>query len=354
VVGFVAVLLVAAGACASGPDRSAVIGALTDQTIVPAYQASAREMDVLYGALEELCRSRSTSTLDGARRAWRSARAAWLRTRATPFGPSASRRSVTLIDWMSVDREGIERLANGATAVDAEAVREILGSNQRGLGAVEQLLFDPDAPQKVSTSSNRCLYLVAMGRVLRDETAAIVEEWTVQRPSGAPYAAYLAGRAPISVEAGAAVADLVRAQVFLARSTVMQLAEAQGLREGTTAQGSAPGALASNQIADLRAQVEGMQRVYMGPAEDGSLGLTAIVAARSRDTDLRVRQAIDGSLAALDGIEGPLRDAVAQRPDQVRRAYDGLTELNRVLGADLVGLLNVSVGFSDTDGDSSR
>ena len=62
----------------------------------------------------------------------------------------------------------------------------------------------------------------------------------------------------------------------------------------------------------------------------------------------------ENSLEAIEAVEMPLRVALDQRPGQVREVYDRLVELQRTLSTEVVSLLGVSVGFSDTDGDSLR
>ncbi|MCY4113791.1 MAG: imelysin family protein [Chloroflexi bacterium] len=348
------VLLVGCGEGA--PDDSEVLISLTDQVIVPTYQAAGAAATDLETALEALCAAPSDSTLRSAYQAWRDARGAWLRSAAMAFGPVADRRSGGLIDWSPIDPARIERMLAENPATTEDAVRNTLASTQRGFGAIEYIVFDPDAVSRLSDSASaRCEYLRALGGVIASETGAIVEEWTVSRNGGPAYRDFLTGRSSSSMLESAAVAEVVRTQVFLIRTlTDLQLAAALGLRGDGPDLAAIPGGAGGNGLADLRATVLGMRDVYLGDADNDGLGVSHLVTPLSTAADERMRSQFEDALMAVDAVEGPLRDAVVDRPAQVRAVYDRVMELRRTLNTEVVSLLGVAVGFSDTDGDSMR
>ena len=118
----------------AAPGREEVLVALTDTVIVPGYRAAAEGMNELRAALDGLCAAPAADGLAAARIAWRDARAGWLRTQATWFGPVMERRSRSLVDWSPVDAPRIEETLAGRDAISPEVVREFLGASQRGLG----------------------------------------------------------------------------------------------------------------------------------------------------------------------------------------------------------------------------
>ena len=133
----------------------------------------------------------------------------------------------------------------------------------------------------------------------------------------------------------------------------MRLAPVLGLRGDGPDLSAVPGDAADNGLQDLRQEVLGMQAVYEGSGQD-AIGVSALVQPLSEETDLRLRQQFDAAIAAIDGVEGPLRIAALERPAQVRGVYDRLSDVQRTISVEVVSLLGVSVGFSDTDGDSLR
>lgn len=333
-------------ACGSGaPSESDVLASLADGVVVPRYEALAESTAALDGALADLCASPSDAALGAARDAWRRVGAAWAQSEASGVGPVMDRRSGGLIAWPVVQPERIETLVAERPDLTAEAARSEISSTQRGLGGVEHALFAPDAGDALTPGSARCAYLLAVAGAAAAEAAAIRGEWTA-------YKDVFAGRSGGALSASDSVAELVRTQVFLIRTIVdMRLAGALGLR-GEPDPSAIPGGAAMNALADLRNQIEGMRAVYQGA--EGGLGLSALIAPLSGGADERMRERFAASLAALDAVGGGLRSAAAERSPEALAVHEALTALQTTLSTEVVSLLGVAVGFSDTDGDSLR
>ena len=354
---FTAALLIASLACGpDGPGEEAVLASLTDLVIVPGYQELAAESGNLRSALEQLCSARDEESLARARQTWRDVRRVTSRSEPTWFGPFMDRRSEGLVTWPVVEPDRIESMLSERPGLSDDDVRYTLASSQRGLGAVEHLVFGDDALALLSETPSRCDYLVTLGRVIDDEITGVLNEWTVKRDGGeGSYSGYFSGRASSSLITKTAVAELVRTQVFLVRTIVdMRLASALGLREDGQDLSQIPGALGHNALADLRNQVLGLRDMYEGHASEEGLGISDIVRPQSESTDDRMREHFAAAMSAIDAVEGPLKTAILERPEQVKAVYDRLDELQVTLNTEVVSQLAVAVGFSDTDGDSLR
>ena len=348
---------------AAAPGREEVLVALTDTVIVPGYRAAAEEMNELRAALDGLCAAPSAEGLAAARIAWRDARAGWLRTQATWFGPVMERRSRSLVDWSPVDAPRIEETLAGRDAISPEVVREFLGASQRGLGAMEYILFaspggDGDDGAILDAldgaASVRCQYLTALGAVAAAEVDAALGDWMGDNPEGKAYAGYFNGTASSSLLGKAAVDELVRTSVFLTRSIAdMRLGKALGQASGAVGGGPEPAALRAgpghNTAADFRSQVLGMQDIYQGGA--GGPGLSGLVRGLSPEADERMQASFVAMLAAIGELPEPLPAAIRDNPEPARRAYQQVQDFQRTLNTEVVSLLGVSVGFADTDGD---
>ena len=341
-------LVAAAVACGpGGPDEAEVVVSITDGVMVPSYEALATETALLSDALDTLCAAPSDAALSDAQDAWRGAREAWARSEASGLGPVLDRRSTGVIAWAIVQPERIDVLLASGSAITADFVRNNISSTQRGLGGIEYVLFGEDAA--LGEDPARCAYLTAAGTVIADEAAALRDDWTA---GGSPYEDYFTGRADESLETSEAVAEVVRTQVFLIRTIVdMRLAGALGLR-GDADPTAIPGGAGLNALAELRQQAEGMRDVYQGVGEGH--GISALIVPLSEDADARVRSGFEASLAAIDAVDGPLREATAAGSPQAVAVYETLMALQDTLSTEIVSLLGVSVGFSDADGDSLR
>ena len=352
------VLLVLAGmvACtqAPPPTRQEVLASLADDLIVPRFQSVAAEMGELRDALDALCAHPTPDTLAPARTAWREARAPWLRSQSMWFGPVMQRRSRILVDWSPVDPERIEATLAKRESVSANDVREFFGSTQRGLGAIEYVIFGDDRAvlgPLDNTGGIRCQYLTALGRVAADEATAVSNEWNGEG-GGRDYASFFKGTASSALLERQAVDEAVRTSVFLTRSiNDMRLGKALGADGGQPDPSAIPGAGGHNAVADLRNQVLGMQDVYLGAGTDGAHGISALVRGVSEEADERMRGHFTAALAAIDGLQEPLQSTVVSDPEPARLAHRRMQELQRALNTEVVSLLGVTVGFADTDGD---
>ncbi len=357
-VGLVAALVLAlmVGCGEAQASEADVLISLTDEVILPGYKAAASELDEMRQTLETLCAAPSESALAEAREAWREARVTWSYTAAWGFGPLMDRRSLRQIDWFPVEPERIESMLAERPATIDEDVRNVLSSTQRGLGAIEYLLFDDAALARLSDqASPRCGYLTALGRVASSELGAVLQEWDVARDTRPPYKDFLTGRSSSSMLTSAAVAEVVRTQVFLARAIMdMKLGVVLGIRGDASDPAAYSDGPGENALEEIRAELQGMRDVYVGAGLDGSLGVSHLVAPLSSDADERMRGHFDAVLAALDAVEGSLGAAARDHPAQVQAVFDAMAELRRAINTEVVSLLGVAVGFSDTDGDSQR
>ena len=348
-------LLAMACASAAPPSRQDVISSLTDDLIVPRFQAVAAEMGELRDALHAMCADPNASTLAGARNSWREARAPWLRSQSMWFGPVMDRRSRILVDWSPVDPERIEATLAKRESVSASDVREFFGSTQRGLGAIEYVIFGEDGAVLESVKDAggiRCQYLIALGDVVADEMSGVLADWTGDGSAAGGYAGYFKGTAGVALIEQQAVDEVVRTSVFITRSiNDMRLGKALGADGGQPDPSAIPGGAGRNAIADLRNQVLGMQDTYLGAGANGSQGISALVRGVSEDADQRMRGHFTAALEAIDGLQEPLHATVVSDPEPARLAHRRMQELQRALNTEVVSLLGVTVGFADTDGD---
>ena len=337
------------------PSRSEVLVSATDTLIVPRFREVARRMGALQTSLNALCDSPLRERLDEARDAWRQARVPWMRSQAMWFGPVMDRRSRSYVDWAPIEPERIERMLEKRDSIDAEYLREFLASTQRGLGAVEYVLFEEDSAvlgKLGRENSIRCQYLVALGDLVAEETAGALADWTGDNADGLSYAEYFNGTADDSLIGKSALNELVRTSVFMSRTIAdMRLGKALGV-DGVTADPDALlGGSGDSMIADMRNQVLGMQDVYLGGHADSELGVSALARGLSEETDQRMRTAFENALQAIDELEEPLRETVQSDPQSALKAHAALKQMQLTLSTDIVSLLDVTVGFADTDGD---
>lgn len=347
-----------AGTRTATASKQEVLEALVENVLIPQQEAASLAFGNLAETTRNLCDEPSQDNLQAARQDWREARAAWMRLQGATFGPVEDHRARMRVDWFPVDPERIEKTLAKRETISALEVREFLSSTQQGLGALEYALFEDDATlldDLARADSLRCDYIVALAEVAADEMTGVVLAWTEGVDSGASYADAFTGNAPVSLHSDAAVDELVRTAVFLLRRLAdMQLGAGLGVDGADPDPEAIPGGAAAGSTSDLRHQILGLCDIYLGSSDpDAEVpGLWSLIAPLSEEADQAVRAGFVRTLEAIDAIDGPLQEAVAADPQGVQRIYEDLKTLQRSWNTDIVSLLGVSVGFSDTDGDS--
>ena len=335
--------------------KKEVVASLTAAVIVPRYEAAAGQMNRLSEAAQSLCDNPSDATLADARQAWRNARDGWSATAAMRFGPVMERKSLGLVDWPAAPPEEVAEALAQRDPISLYDVREFLPSDLRGLGVIEYLLFDDDraildAP--VDAAGRRCAYLTALSQAAAAEVDAVRREWVSGSAGGTPYRAVFDGSAASSRHESAALADLVSSIVFLNRRlATMQLAPALGYDRASPDPAAIPGGPAHHAVADLNHQLLAIKALYAGGGPDG-LGLRHLVSQLSPEVDQQTAAALEDALATVATLQPPLRETILTDSATARQAFDRITLLERLFTADIASLLNVTVGFSDQDGDS--
>lgn len=330
--------------------RAEVIESLTAEVILPGYEAAADSMATLKQSVDALCSTPSDAGLDAARDAWRGARQAWLRTESYRFGPAMDRRSISVVDWWPIDAGKIDRNLADDDEVTTERVTEFLPATQRGMSVAEYLLFEGEsAGLSDGSDSQRCSYLKAVSKVVSDEVAGILTDWQGTADSSG-YASYFDGTGSLALIDSDAEAEVVRSLVFQVRSIAnMRLGAGLGIDQEVDASAIPTGG-ADHSRDDLLSQLDSIASVYRGA--EGGMGVSARVSAMSAEIDSRMLAAIESTIAAARNLDGSIIAQLEGNPAQVRAVYDNMRELQRVLNTEIVSLLGVSVGFSDTDGDS--
>jgi predicted lipoprotein len=348
-------------ACGSSGDaadvtREATLASLADNVFVPGYRDAATAAEAFSTAASELEAGPSAARLEAVRSAWRDLRLAWSATLAYGFGPAEDRRTMSLVDWSPVEPERIDQaIERRGGSVAAEDVRELLASSQRGLWAVEYVLFSDDGESLTDGSPGaaaRLRFVVANAEAMAAEMRSVATGWTEQTEDGAAYRSVLTGAAPASLFVNAAVTEVVRGPAFLLQDVAdMRLAPAIGLRGGDAGLSGMPGLLSGTSARDIRSRLAGARSVYFGANKEP--GLSDLVRQLSESADRRMRTAFDNAIADAEAITLPMDRAVTETPADVQALFDSVKIVQQVYNTEVVSLLGVSLGFSDNDGDSA-
>jgi uncharacterized protein len=347
----IGVLLAVGNGCGSdAPDRSEVVGVLADSVAVSAYRQFAGLVAELSTATTQLCDEPSAADLADARTVLADARSEWRQTEAVWVGPVMDRRSWALIDWPIAPDDIDALLADGSVGpLDASFLASRVGATQRGLGAIEYILFANGSDTiDALADDRRCQYLEGLVQVVSDEADTVLELWTTGDGDGPPFRDEFAGETDL-MTATDSIDELVNSMLTRLEGSVnRELGRALGLASGPAdASGIIEGAGAFG-VADQAARAEGIRLVLLG--RDGLSGLSPLL---DRDLRARLTAQFDALDDALDDIDPPLVDAITNDTSAVQAAHDAYAKLRVTVSTELVSALGVTVSFSDADGDSA-
>ncbi len=336
------------------PDmRADLLRSWGEHVILPTFASFEEKTAQLRDASAALCESPSDETLEGAQTRWWEARAPWKRSQIFAFGPYEEEplRLGPKIDFWPPRPLRVRDLLQGTGAL-AEADVAAMGAAERGMPAVEQLLYDEAEPPGEVFVGRRCEYLLAATEDLHTSAAALREAWD---PEGGNYLAELTkpGHGKMFESIGESLSEVVNRMVFtLENARLDKLGRPLGDQAGGVPQPDlAESHFSGRSTEDLRDHLRGILALYDGGDDPEELGLVDYAAARGYDVDAEMHSLVKSADEALRSIEPSLTLAVIEDPDQVRAAQTALEELQRFIQVDVINALGLTVNFNDNDGD---
>ncbi len=317
--------LAGAGCTSAGPgggavpttvvmDRVSVVTAAATRVILPAYQELAKAA----AGLEE---ATAACNVDRSRSAWKATRLAYMRTFvANGLGPAKEQRLLPAIDFWPTDPAGIEAFVVGPGPFTLEGVAA-LGARQRGLPAIETLLFGQGFFER-----QRCQVSNLLSTLVRRATDDAARAWVDLAPR---FGSQDRGLAELVSSATQAI-GLVEGE---------QLGMPYGLRRGATTNPAL--VRGGNALDDSAAVVEGTEDLL-------TTGVTPLLAP---DVAGRVTAAVDAVDAAVRDIPPPLQLAVVSARPKVLAATQAGKAVEQLLATEVSSALGITLNFNPNDGD---
>jgi predicted lipoprotein len=317
------------------------------------FELASAELEAQTGAL---CESPSELALNEAQDAWWRARAPWKRAEVFGFGPyqDSPWRLGSQIDFWPARTTSIEGVLSGTAPLTADSL-ELLGAAQKGLPAIEYLLYQPDVDLVASFSEvpRRCEYLTLIATGLTGSAAAMVAAWDPERGN---YLAELvnAGRGSSAYASlHAAVGEVVNRMGFAVEAIRSnKLGKPLGTGNGGSPEPDlTESRFSGRSLEDIRDNLRSIELSFYGDEARGALGLDSYLRKKGRYFAPRMSAGLEASRAALDAISVPLSQAVSEQRQAVESASTALGALQRLIQVDIIGALSLTVTFSDNDGD---
>lgn len=349
--------LASCGDSQGSAQRTAFLKGLGEDTILPMYRDLDTRTTTLATALATLESTPSADTLGAAQTAWRSVYETWSFQEALHIGPSEDAHMGASVA-QAPSTSGIDTLLAGSDPLTSDDVA-LLGTNRKGLLAMEYLLFDADNGNAAvlsrltadgSPGERRRTYLKSLGVVLH---TTVVDVRTAWEPDQGNFLAQLSGAGTNGSRYATqkdAVQEVFNRLLTAATKEEQWLAKPLGFDTGGSVKPEQEEARRSdNSLANLENALTGMEQLWNGANGDG--GMSRLVAASNKTLDSTVRDRMEAVRTALEAIPPPLRTALYDHRDAVDAARAAFADLRSTLASEVAGNLGVSITFNETDGD---
>jgi putative iron-regulated protein len=312
-------------ACSKQPDRVEILHGLVLEVVREQVRSLLFESQGLHAAVTQLAAGADPPREQAARHAWCRAMLAWKRAAAFRSGPVAESKAYVQAMFWPARPKSIDVLLSQAHLLDESRVAK-LGPEQRGLHAVEYLLFARDPARR---SEQELGFL----RELCANVLAYAQRGAAGFGDGQDYAQRLAagGQDSLSLLSGVTTDAVTRVLGSLARC---ERASKLGRPSEVDVQGYY--SKTSHDIA--WAMLSGAQALFTGGPSGGVGALVGLV---SPPVETRAREQFAGALQALERLGRPLEQAVFIVPEAFATAVSTLQALENSLKFQVASALGV-------------
>lgn len=304
----------------------------------PAAANFAEQAAALAPALQSLCAAPpgADAALGEARARWAAAVTAWERLAAVAVGPLIERRSLRTLDFSPPRPSLIERAVKAQPS--GAAAMEKIGAPAKGLPALEWLLWT----QPVAPRTPACRYGAEVAADIGRQATALAAAF-------AQTAAREWDEAAVSAAMAEAINQWLGGLERLRWQDLERPLEAAG--DGGRNAPQFPRIASGHSAASWSAQWQALRALALqspdaapGPGE-GLITIETYLRGRGLNAPAdALRRAVQAADPALQGLS-------VQEPERLRNAASALQDVGRVMQEQVAPALEVSIGFSDADGD---
>jgi len=331
-------------ACRSPVSKETVLRALVSDVLVPASRAATSSSAALELSAAALASKPSAETLTLCRKAWCNALLSWKRLYCFRNGPFVGTGALFRSSFWPVRSQGLEDLLVGVQPIDDGAI-DNLGVDQKGLYAIEYLLFGSEAVRDVlplfsgPSGARRRDFLLASSR----NVTALARLGSAGLGDGTRFADSFAGAGQDSLNQ--VVNQMVETiEVSYEHLTRVLGLDASGMLRGAEVEG-APSAQSHEITRTLLTQTCALYE------SEGRPRLSALVQARSPIMDEHVRTALAKLQNATTTLDSPLEQLVRRDRARLESLARAAKALELCFKVELASALGVTLTFSRSDGD---
>jgi predicted lipoprotein len=334
----------ALSACRSPASKESVLQALVSDVMLPASKAVESSSAALEKAALTLAADPSATSLALCQKSWCSALLSWKRLYCFRQGPFVETGALYRSSFWPVRFKSLDAAFAGSQPIDDAAI-DALGVDQKGLYALEALLFGSDTGGEVlplfsgASGARRREFLLVSSR----NVSSLARLGSTGLGDGKRFAASFAGAGQDSLN------QVVNQMVETVEVTYQHLTRVLGLAESGMLRGSEVEGSPSGQSHEIaRALLDETGGLY---AREGQLRISDLVRAKSSKLDDHVRSALTKLQGATATLDQPLEQLVRTNRARLESIAKATKALELVFKVELASALGVTVTFTKGDGD---
>lgn len=343
-------------------DRNEMLANIADNAILPYHLSFIEQTENLKTETENFSNNPSLNSLANVQEAWKSAVQVWRICELFNLGPIQSSYVHNKIDESPSNTTFIDNHIYGSGILD-ESYIENIGSNAKGIPALEYLLFNLENGNQTvidsftisNYSSRRMEYTIALSQNLHSKAIKLHNIWAAEGDNY--YTEFIQSEGS---DLGSSISMLANQMVTLIERVVQtKLGKPLGKASNMQGHPELVEALASGQsLQNIKDNLRSLELAFSGitTANVDGLGLDdyldALKAKHDEETlPIAVKHQFELSYSALEEINEPLAVAVINDYQTVDNAYNELRNLLILLKVDVANNLAVTITFNDNDGD---
>lgn len=329
-------------------DRGRILENVTNNLILPTYENFDQTTNALHTVSQTFTENPTDESLSDLKSAWKTSIKTWKRAEVFNFGPVESLVLVTAIDRWPTSERGIEQAIEDYDGSDDYLIR--IGSNRKGLPAIEYLLFHDEGSVILEQFSdeNRKVYLNLLTEALTQHSSEILDEWN----SG--YKQEFISKTGNQADSG--ITLLANELGYLLQKVRMEKLE---IPLGAQTQGTPRLQMLESVHADftkelIRENLVSAQQTFNGADSTGFDDYIEALGIEDENGELlseAINSEYENSFRILDSIDGSLENAIINQRETVQELIYSIQRLYVHTDIGMISQLGILTVFSDNDGD---
>ncbi|MDB5274306.1 MAG: Imelysin [Chitinophagaceae bacterium] len=343
-------------------QQQAILANIGGNLIVPSYADFVVNSDSLTSKCKAFCANPTLTTLTAAQDAWKEAKRSWKRCEIfNNFGPGETTFIKDAVDYSSINTSRIaSNISSPATPADIDSVYiEANPSTSKGLVTLEYLLFDRTDNNTIVTNyttassfENRKAYLSGLCKNLHDKATFIYNQWALGKGNY------------VTIFETNTKNDISGSLSLLVNSMIQQvdavktnkIGDPLGATSGTITPTAVEAYYSRYSFACIQENLACVQYLMTGKGY-GSMNGSGISLLLNNNEQQRavyneITTNLSGDMTDITSIIVPLDQAVLDHNTTVSDLYNSTKLLVKMLRLDLASALQISVTYTDNDGDS--